>query len=224
MGARWIAGCRAVRAQEVKHMRLRSFFTATVASAATLLGAPAFAYEGQPNLITSMGIEASIGGGVVGFTEQELTDVTDPGGSWTARLTVGTRSYLAGELAYIGTAQNINSFGLDSNTVLMSNGVEGALRLNLVDRGIWQPFAFVGIAWKRYGLVNEGVNTSSVNDSDNVGEVPVGAGLAFRYEGFVVDARFEFRPTFNNDLMAPVGSDETPLHSWGANARVGWEF
>jgi hypothetical protein len=200
-------------------MRFRSLFTVTIASASAL----AFTYEEPPELVTSIGMEASIGGGVIGFTEKNLTDVTDPGGSWTARFTVGTRSYIAGELAYVGTAQSINSLGLDSNTLLLSNGIEGALRLNLIDQGMWQPYGFVGLAWKHYGLVNEGINTSSVREEDNVGEVPFGAGLAFRFEGFVADARIEYRPAFNNDLMV-AGGDDSKLNAWGANARIGWEF
>jgi hypothetical protein len=194
-----------------------------IAFAFTAFGGTALAAEGDPVLQTKYGMSASIGGGVVGFTEKNLTDMTDPGGSWTARVTFGTRMYVAAELAYVGTAQNIETFGMDPSAALISNGVEGAVRLNLVDEGIWQPYAFVGLAWRRYNLVNEDFNTSSVEDEDDVGEVPFGAGLAFRYSGFVADARFEFRPAFNSDLLA-LGGNDTQLHAWSANGRIGWEF
>jgi hypothetical protein len=182
---------------------------------------------GDRTLLTRYGMSAMIGGGVTGFTGADITDFTDPGGSWTARLILGTRVPLGIELAYVGSAQNIDAVGLDDSAALLSTAVEGALRLNLIPDQMWQPYLFGGVAWKRYSVVNEDFNTSSVAGRDDVAEIPLGIGVAMRYRGFVVDARGSWAPAFDADLLpAAAIDDEDPanLATWGANLRLGWEF
>ena len=83
----------------------------------------------------------------------------------------------------------MNALGLDPNAVLVSNGVEGDLRLNL---GTWyvQPFVFGGASWVRYDITNENFNTSDVANSDDTFAIPVGGGIAYNYRNFMLDARF----------------------------------
>lgn len=198
--------------------------TIGLAGALLLIGASS-AGAAEPKLQTKFGMSAMIGGGVTGFTDTDVVDMTTAGGSWTARVVLGTRLPVGFEAAYVGTAQEIDTLNLDANTILMSNGVEGAVRLNVLQRGYWQPYIFAGLAFKQYDLVNSDFNTSSVLDKDAVAEVPLGAGLAFRYEGIVADARFAFHPAFDSELIpGTVAGEGLRLNNWNANLRIGWEF
>jgi hypothetical protein len=180
------------------------------------------------------GIAIAAGGGTGGFINEDLRDAADVGGDWGVRLSVGTRSPLAFEGSYIGSAQSIDALGLSNDALLVGNGVQGALRLNAtIDLPI-QPFVFAGAAWRRYDL-NADTNTSDLDDTDNVLETPVGIGISGRASGLMLDLRGEFRPTFNNNLMRDLSIEEEPLedvgndsfasmHRWGVNASIGYEF
>ena len=175
------------------------------------------------------GIGVALGGGVSDFTSDTARSLTSTGGSWNVRVAIGTRSPIAFEGAYIGSAQGVNALGLDDDAVLVGNGVEGVARVNILDANI-QPFAFGGVAWRRYDLTNTDFNTSAINDKDDVLEIPVGLGLAWKYRGFLLDARGEFRYTDQNDLMPSLnddgtfGTDDADLHRWGVNANIGYAF
>lgn len=180
--------------------------------------------DGQPeHLRTPMGMAFSLGGGVQNFTGSALNNQTDPGGNWQARLTIGTRSLLAFEGAYIGSANNVNGLGLDDNAIMAAHGAEGLLRLNLGTYAI-QPYLFAGGAWKHYSLHNQDNAVSSVAGSDNVLETPLGAGVAFRADGFVLDTRFDYRPSYDEDMFAPIAGQKIDMDNWNATARVGFEF
>lgn len=173
----------------------------------------------RPNLVTALGMSASLGGSVNAFTGSTARNFTDTGGGWNARLTVGTRSFLAGEVAYVGTIQDVEAFGLDSGAQLLSNGGELLARVNLLP-GMVQPYVIGGGAYVNYNIVNDDFNTSSLEGSDNVFQFPVGAGVAFRYEGLVIDGRGTFRPTVEEDMFG----DGAAMESWSANLSGGIEF
>jgi len=165
-----------------------------------------------------------IGGGVQDFSRSGARGVTNTGGFWSARLVAGTRQFIGLEGAYIGSAQGINALGLDSNAVLVSNGVEGALRLNApIQHGptLLEPFVFGGLGWSRFHVARTSVNTSDIATDDDVMTVPYGAGLAFAHRGLMADARFTYRSTFYNDLLRTTGGK---LDNWSAGAQVGFEF
>jgi hypothetical protein len=176
------------------------------------------------------GIAIAAGGGASGFTSESLRGTTNPGGDWDVRLTFGTRSPLAFEASYIGSAQSIDALGLDSDAVLVGNGVQGALRLNTTIDLPVQPFIYGGVAWRRYDLTNTSANTSDISDSDDVLEVPLGVGIAGKFQGLIVDARGEFRPAWFQDLVPEIINDTGlsdgygSMHRWGVNASVGYEF
>jgi hypothetical protein len=182
----------------------------------------------QPTALERLGFSLTAGGGVEGFTGQTLRNTTSPGGNWDVRASIGTKSILGFEASYIGSAQAIEALGLDKNAVLVGNGVQGALRLNATENTTLQPFVFAGIGWRRYSVSNTSTNTSDVSGSDDVLEIPMGVGLAYKFKGFTLDARGEFRAVTNNDLMpafdASNPTDKAPMHRWGANANLGYEF
>jgi hypothetical protein len=174
-----------------------------------------------------MGAGLLLGGGFYGFSRDQARGGTDNGGYWNVRGVLGTRQILGVEAAYVGSAQPINVLGLSNNASLIGNGAEGALRLNIPiigDRSLFEPFAFVGLGWTRYNVVNSSTTTAAISDNDDVLTVPYGAGLAFGYNGFFADARFTYRSTFYNDLLRRVDGNGAPLDNWSAGAQLGFEF
>jgi hypothetical protein len=191
-------------------------------------------------LLTRFGALFTIGGGFGDFVESDLTAATSGQGIWEARAVVGTRSPFALEAAYVGSAQAVDALGLRSNAGLISNGLEGALRLNVpislreladVDgRGavptLIEPYAFSGIGWKRYSLLHEGRNTSSVQQSDDILTLPLGVGLALALGGITLDGRFTYRHAFFSDLVGNETSSfgAASLSQWQLGASVGFEL
>lgn len=176
--------------------------------------------------LTPYGMSLTLGAGVGGFTDSDTRRFTDTGASWSARLTFGSRSPLALEAGYVGSVNGVNALGLDSDAVLLGSTAEGDLRVNLSDRGV-QPYLFGGLGYTHYAVTNSRVNTSDVNDSDNLGEVPLGAGLSLLMNGLVLDVRGTMRPTFNDDLIprsASVDRHQSGLDTWDVEAHLGWEF
>ena len=139
--------------------------------------------------------------------------MTGTGGAWDVRLIFGQREVLALETAYVGSAHYISALGLDSDAMLVSNGAEGTLRLNIpvIDHGsIIEPFGFVGLGWSRYELTQTAYNHSNITTAENVMEVPYGAGLTMGSDGFLVDIRFTYRATYYDQLMrTPTSSGST---------------
>jgi outer membrane protein OmpA-like peptidoglycan-associated protein len=200
--------------------------TGAVVTDPTLMAQP----EAQePGLASRIGVGVSVGGGVVGFVDEDTRDVTDPGGSWEARVTVGTRLPVALELAYIGSAQNLEVAGFDEDAILLGNGAEATLRLQ-IPISIVTPYVFGGIGWTRYDITrnDDALTAALIPDSDNVGTVPFGLGLALgNLGGFILDLRGTGRATFNDDLLnAAVATtgNSAQLHSWNVTLRLGAEF
>lgn len=174
-----------------------------------------------------IGIEATVGGGAIGFIDDTARDATQTGAVWDARLTFGSRLPIALEGAYVGSVQNIAALGLGQNSLLLGNGAEGTLRINL-SRSRVQPYLFGGLGFTHYELTNAQTNTSSVLDSDNVGTVPLGAGLSGRLgPGFILDVRGTYRATFGGDMFQGLAlntDNSNAMQSWSAAGRVGFEF
>jgi len=165
-----------------------------------------------------------VGGGFEDFTHDDLRSMTGGGGYWTARLVGGMRRIVGLEGAYVGSARNIDALGLDRNARLISNGLEGALRLNIpiVSRNqmaLVEPFGFIGLGWSHYNVTNTNINMSDVASSDDVMTMPFGGGIAFGYGALMADARFTYRKIYNNDLV--LGRN---LDTWGVGGQIGFGF
>jgi len=183
---------------------------------------------GEQHIQTRIGMSIQGGGGVTGFTRTSENDVTNIGGSWEARAVFGTRTILALEAAYVGSSRSLNA-GPGAGAGLMGNGAEGTFRLNapfLVNETLIEPFGFAGLGWSRYTLreLNQLQSAFTTRTSDNVATIPLGGGIAFGYRGFIFEARFTYRPTFDNDLALTANGGQTRLDSWNAGAMVGFEF
>lgn len=165
-----------------------------------------------------VGLQVEVGGGAQGFLDSDATSITDPGGSWTARAVVGTRSHLAFEGAYVGSAQALDAIGVADKANMMSNGIEGLVRVNILT-GALQPYVGAGYTWRHYRITNSSFNLSSVADRGNVSEIPVAAGLAYRFRPFVLDTRFNLHNAFATTIIPNAN-----LSTWGVDAKVGFEF
>jgi hypothetical protein len=182
------------------------------------------AQQAPPAWRAPVGMAVLIGGGFQDFSNDTLRSMTGSGGYWNARLLFGTRQPIGVEAAYVGDARSISGLGLSSNSRLMSNGAEGALRLNLpIAQGasLVEPFAFVGLGWAHYQVSGNNTATSDLAASDDVLTLPYGAGLELSYRGLMADARFTYRQTYYNNLLGSGGGD---LNNWGVGALIGFEY
>ena len=181
----------------------------------------------QPILDTH-GLAVSAGGGAAGFTEKGMRDNTGVCGSWDVLAQFSTRSWLSIEGQYLGTAGSIDSLIGGKNANLVGHAVGADVRFNVLPDGAIQPYGFVGAAYQRYDVTGANFTTSDagMNDSDNLFQVPMGVGVAYRVGSFITDVRGTFRPAFDSGLVlkSASSSDYVPMHSWGATARIGWEF
>jgi len=165
-----------------------------------------------------------VGGGYQDFTNSNLRSITGAGGYWSVRLIGGMRRIVGLEAAYVGDARNINALGLSGNAHLVSNGLEGALRVNIPivspnQMSLFEPFGFVGLGWAHYNVTNTSINTSDVAPRDDIMTLPLGGGLAFAHRGLMFDARFTYRKTYYNDLVPGEN-----LNNWGIGGQLGFGF
>jgi hypothetical protein len=177
----------------------------------------------QPLTPSKIGGALLVGGGYEDFTNSSVKGMTSAGGAWSARVVAGTRQFVGVEGAYVGAARSIDALGLSSDASLISNGVEGNVRVNIpiVRRvALIEPFGFVGLGWSRYHVGNTQTRTSDVATNDDIMAVPMGAGLEYAYKAFIADARFTYRQTYYNDLLRTGGN----LNSWGVGGQVGFSY
>jgi len=180
------------------------------------------------------GIELSAGGGVESFSHQQMRNETSPAGLWDLRAVVGTRSPIAVEGAYTGTAQRIDAVIGNQTGTLVGTGLSGDLRVNLMPMEMVTPYAFGGLGWKRYDVTNANFTTADtgVASSDDLLEIPLGGGLSLRDRGVTADARFTYSVAtgqnlvINNNGDQPVSTDRgsANMDNWSVSARIGTEF
>jgi len=191
---------------------------------------PIFVDRVVPVLVTPpprrlIGLEVLAGGGVTGFIDDHTNDVTDVGGTWSARVVAGTDRYLGFEAAYVGSAQDIDALGVDQNAVVLGNGLEGNLRLNLTRRRLVQPYAFAGVGWTHYQIENSEVETSSIEEDDDVLVVPVGAGVSFHLlRNMTLDLRGTFRGAAGDSMFEGGADEDNGLESLAGTGQLGFAF
>lgn len=212
---------------------MRKTSLAAFASVLLLTASPAFAQEGlipvgvgvdemhtAPSLI---GITLTAGGSVTNFVDSNANSFTDLGGGWNVRVGILTRFLLNLELQYVGSAQQINAVGLDNDAILLSNGGEANLRLNIFP-GMVQPYVFGGIGYRHFNITNTATNTSSLQTTDDLGMVPVGGGIMVRIGAFILDARGVFRWAFDDQMLVKPGDEGLGMSTWAATLNAGAEF
>jgi hypothetical protein len=89
-----------------------------------------------------------------------------------------------------------------------------------------EPFAVAGGSWEYFTILNEGANTSSIEDNDVAVFVPVGVGLAAAWQGLSIDVRGLYRHAFLSEMFGDsgFGLDDSALNTWQLGANIGFEF
>src|SRR5450631_607647 len=180
---------------------------------------------------SKFGLALMAGGGYQDFANSNMRDRTNGGGAWDIRFVGGTLSIIGVEGAYVGSARSIQTLGATANNpTLISNGLEGNLRLNVpITRGasLIEPYGVVGIGWSQYHISNYNSNTQALSDfnatNDNVMTVPFGAGFAYGYKALMVDVRGTYAATYYNNLLQGTNGSGT-LNTWGVGGQVGFSF
>jgi hypothetical protein len=165
-----------------------------------------------------IGIAVMAGGGFGNFFDDGLAAATSQPGLWQVRAVVGSRRHFAGEMAYVGGAQNVYTLGVDDGATMVNNGFEGAFRWNVLT-GIIQPYAVGGIGYQHYRLSDEAVQTADIQSYGDVVNFPLGVGLAVKPGPITIDGRFTFRPATNSGLLR-----DSNLSTWDLGAHAGFEF
>jgi len=181
------------------------------------------ASDGTP--VSKLGLAILAGGGVTDFTQGTARDETHLGGTWDVRVLFGTRHWIGFEASYIGSASPIEALGLSSNSKLVRNGIEGALRVQAPLRHqctLLEPYILGGVGWNAYRVTNPGPTASVTTNSDNTLVLPFGVGFMVGYKGFVGDVRYTIRPTYQQTLLPNQGANG--LTNWDAGAMIGFEF
>jgi hypothetical protein len=202
--------------------RMRLSILASVLALATTAAGVASA---EP--LSRFGVGVTLGGGVEGFTNNELAATANDGAGWGARLQLGTRTPVSVEAAYDGSAQNVDAFGLDNSALLVGTAVEVGARFNAFPSHALSPYLYMGMAWRRYDLTRYEANFSDVSATDNVVEIPIGAGVAYRMFGWIIDGRVQFRAATGSDLVRDDSADNDTgiaMHRWGISGNLGYEF
>ena len=190
---------------------------------------PAAAPKYEPP--SKVGLALMAGGGFQDFANSEMRDRTNTGGAWDIRFIAGMRSIIGVEGAYVGSSHSIQSLGVTANNpTLISNGLEGNLRLNapiVKGNSLFEPYAVAGVGWSQYHISNYNSNTQTLSDfnstNDNVMTVPLGAGFAYGYKALLLDVRGTYSPTYYNNLLQGTNGTGT-LNTWGVGGQVGFVF
>jgi hypothetical protein len=188
-------------------------------------GAPPAMVAKQPNPYTPpsrVGLALLLGGGVSSFIARPADRSTGLGATWDLRGVAGTRWPVGLEVAYVGSIIDVKGHGTDPKDFLWRNGAEADARLALpivLRSWLLAPFAFGGVGWNRYQLVNESPFVVGISRTDDVIVAPVGGGFEVSYRGVMLDARFTYRPTFDESLFG--GTD---LRSWNLGVSLGGEI
>jgi hypothetical protein len=165
-----------------------------------------------------IGITVMAGGGGGSFFDDDLAGQTSATGMWQVRAVVGSRRHFAGEMAYVGGAQNVNTLGVNQGARMINNGFEGAFRWNVLT-GILQPYALGGIGYQHYKIADEQVITSDVQSYGDVLNFPLAVGVALKPGPFTLDGRVTFRPATNSGLLR-----SNNMSTWDIGANAGFEF
>jgi hypothetical protein len=127
------------------------------------------------------------------------------------------------EAAYIGNARNIDALGLDGNARLISNGAEGALRLEHSDRELEpdvadRTFGFVGLGWSHYNVtIPQSIPRTSPRATTSVPCLSAAASRSGTAQSWPTRAS-PIRKIYNNDLVT-AGAGH-----WGIGGQIGFGF
>jgi hypothetical protein len=181
----------------------------------------------EPTYQAGPGIALQVGGGIMNFGSPQMQSVTRAGGYWDARVVLGLRTFLALELAYVGTANPVLPPAVETGGTLVGHGAEGDLRLNIPflsrDGAYVLPYGLAGVGWQRYRITG-GDSTGVLAAGDDVLSVPVGGGLTIGYRHLYFDSRFTYRFTRYEDMIPGNQRGADQLRHWAFGGNFGYVF
>ncbi len=183
----------------------------------------------DPTLQSGIGVSFQLGGGLGGFTDSSVNNISssEVGGVWQFRATIGSHTPLGLDLAYNGTAYDVQDFSGVTTDTLIGTNFESALRWNILPHFTWNPYIFAGVGWQHYDL-NDNTLTradSGIGSSDDLAVFPMGAGLAFRdSSGFTGEVRGTFRAAGSSSFIEDSTGADADLHTWETSISLGYEL
>jgi hypothetical protein len=183
----------------------------------------------DPTLKTGIGVGASAGGGLGGFTDQGMRDLMSNrvAGLGGVRVSIGTQIPIGIELSYVGMAGHINTIDGLADGTLVGTTFEGVVRYNILPHNLVTPYVFAGLGWQHYGVWNVQFSRADtgLSSSDNVMSVPSGVGFMMHDKsGLSLDVRGTFRATTDSTLVLEPTGQYAKLTSWEASAQLGYEL
>lgn len=183
----------------------------------------------DPTLKSEIGIGASAGGGIGGFTDHGMRDLMTSrvAGLGGLRVSIGTQIPIGLELSYLGMAGHINTIDGLPNGTLVGTTFEGVVRYNILPHNLVTPYIFAGLGWQHYGVWNVQFARSDtgLSSSDNVMSVPSGVGFMMHdRSGLSLDLRGTFRATTDSTLVVEPTGGYANLSSWEASLQIGYEL
>jgi hypothetical protein len=165
------------------------------------------------------------------FTQAGPRDITGVGPSWDVRGVFGAHSPVGLEAAYVGNARGIGGLGVDDQAALVSNGVEGDLRIAApVRAGEYvdvRPFAFGGLGWQYMTLWGDGAVDGARDAGDHIMTIPAGVGIELGVGNLNIDLRGTYRHAVDSEIFGDATAqfdDPDALHQYNISAGLGFEF
>lgn len=182
-------------------------------------------------------VALEVGGGVGGFADPSLGDITNVGGIWNVRATVMPAWPVALEVGYLGSLNDIDSnqyeAGIDAQVA--GNGGQALVRANVLElAGVKpkkdlriEPYVAAGASYTNLAVIGDDRNDPQIDadfrDSDDLFGIPAAIGVdTVIQDNFSLGARVAYNYHFDNDLTR--ADDDDDAQSWGAMANVGVTF
>ena len=204
---------------------MRRWIVKGAAVAAVCLAAPAFAIEAQEvgrslgvTQQPPVGIDVSLGAG--GFTG-DLDEITNPGPLLGIAAVAQVWPLIGIEAGYEGQRIAIDDNRVDSGEgIWRHNGSLLAKAGPLLDEK-WRPFVGAG-----FGLsyLNPSEGAEDVYENDVQTEVPLAAGLEYRFGAITAGARATYTFLGNEEVVEEVGGGDAKGSLFNASLTVGGRF
>lgn len=164
--------------------------------------------QGQEASADMRGLTVQIGGGVEGYTSALGQDI-DPGVAYGATIVLKPTKVVGLELGYSGAANDFDTrlplTGMSGPDVLR-NGAQAVATVGLTAAPL-QPYVLAGLGISNYNVRNAAPGFQD----DNVGLVPLGAGLRLYIGDFTADARLNYNFLFDQEFAGTVPTSDIDL-------------
>lgn len=182
----------------------------------------------DPTLMTGIGVAFNVGGGIGGFTDSTVNNLSSSeiGGVWQFRTTIGSHVPIGLDLAYNGTAYDLQTFsGIQTSDTLIGTNLEGALRWNILPHYMVNPYIFAGVGWQHYDLNDNTLSDQGIETTDDLAVFPMGVGVSYRDpSGVTAELRGTFRAAADSSFIQEADGDNARLDTWEASAGIGYEL